>query len=145
MKSPETTLKRPTALTVVALLFFLIGLAGVLNDVTQSGGFPIPSWSLLNMIAGLGLLKCWRGWRGYALFVAVVSLATLVPFSIFAMFNPEEIVFKFPSILRDQRDHPVLPRLIVGAVFSLYIVGAAWMVKTLLRRDVRALFRFRHA
>ena len=145
MKTADTTLKRPIALTVVGLLFFFGGLSGVIAEAAQSGRFPIPSWSLVNMIAGIGLLKCWRGWRGYALFVAAVSLVTLVPFSIFAMFNPEEIVLKFPSILRDQRDHPVLPRLLLAVVFISYIGAAAWMVRTLTRRDVRALFQVRHA
>ena len=93
------------------------------------------------MIAGIGLLKCWRGWRGYALFVAWITLLFLLPFSVHAITHPEWIVVKFPSILIDQRDHAVIPRFWLALILTGYFGLSVWIVRTLSRRDVRMLFQ----
>ena len=130
-------MKRPPSLTVAALCFIVLGAMGSRDGAGLA--------DLLNFITGIGLLKCWCGWRGFALFITFVTLVFLVPGSIYALVNPEWIVIKFPSILIDQREHPVIPRLGLAFIFSIYIGGTIWMLHTLLRRDVRALFQVRRA
>ena len=133
MQAAGTNVKRPTALNAVAAFFIVTGVAGLDN------GFSLGSF--LYLVAGIGLLKYWRGWRGYALFSTCMTMLFLLPGSVYAMMHPEWIVLKFPSILIDQREHAVIPRPWLALVFISYMGLSVWIMKTLIRRDVRSLFQ----
>src|SRR5207237_5171800 len=74
LKAKGTNMKRPTVLTIVAVILFSTGLAGVISDCLRSGGVGIPSYNLFNMIAAIGLLNLWRVARWYALLVVGLAL-----------------------------------------------------------------------
>jgi len=132
-------MKRPTALTAVAVLIVVMGIAGMV-----SGG-NVGFWNVLNVVAGIGLLRYSNGWRRYVLFTTWFSLVMLVPCCVFAMLHPEQIVVKFPAILIDQRDHAVIPRLWLAVMLTGYTALFVWVVRTLMRHDVRHLFQLQRA
>jgi hypothetical protein len=144
MKSPETTLKRPTALTVVALLFVVGGFVGTLTEVSQRGGLrllPIPSWNLLNMIAGFGLLKLWRYARIYTLLATGSALASTMIgiFIASGSHQTSSAIFLLFYQTAEMSAWTILTLLIACAA------SFAAMLSVLLSRNVRALFQVRHA
>jgi len=134
-------MKRPIALTVVAVLVFFMGLSGIVADCMRTHGLALaPSWNLFTMIAGFGLLKFWRYARWYCLFMFGSFLLFALPMTFWAIFNSDRIVFQFPSILIDDRPHAIVPLFLVILVMISYIAIAAWMFLVLMRGDVRKLF-----
>jgi hypothetical protein len=129
------------ALTIVGVFLFSMGLSGVVADCVRTHGFVIPSWNLFNLIAGVGLLKLWRGARRYALFMSGLCFLVALPMSVWAVFNPERIVFQFPEVLIDDRPHAVVPTFLVVLVLTGYVAISGWIVYVLMRRDVRELFQ----
>lgn len=141
-KTGETIMKRPIALTVVSVLVFLMGLSGIVADCIRTHGLALaPSWNLLTMIAGFGLLKLWRYARWYCLFMFGSFLLFALPMTLWAIFNSDRIVFQFSSILIDDRPHAIVPQFAVILVMISYIAISAWMLWVLMRRDVRELFQ----
>ncbi len=135
-------MKRPTALTAVAVLVFLMGLSGIVADCVRTHGFAIaPSWNLFTMIAGCGLLKFWRYARWYCLFIFGSFLLFALPTTVWAFFNSDRIVFQFPSILIDDRPHAIVPLFVVILVMITYVAIAGWIFLVLMRRDVKELFQ----
>jgi hypothetical protein len=134
-------MKRPIALTVVGVFLFLIGLSGVITDCVRTHGFTIPSINLFNMIAGIGLLKLWRVARWFFLFVLGLALLFVLPMTVWAIFNPERIVFQFPSVLIDDKPQSIVPSFLVVSIMTGYAAISAWMLWVLLRRGVRELFQ----
>jgi hypothetical protein len=135
-------MKRPISLTAVGVFLFLMGLSGIVADCVRTHGLAIaPSWNLFNMIAGIGLLKLWRGARWYSLFVFGSTLLFALPMTVWAVFNTDRIVFQFPSVLIDDRPHAIAPMFLVVLIMIGYISISAWMLWVLLRRNVRELFQ----
>jgi hypothetical protein len=140
-KTKIKIMKRPISLTAVGMLLFSMGLAGVISDCLRSGGFAIPSCSLFNMIAGVGLLLLWRAARLYSLFVSGSALLFSLPMTVWAVFNSNKIVFQFPAVLIDDRPHAIVPLFLVVFAMTGYVTVSAWVVWVLMRRDVRELFQ----
>ena len=134
-------MKRPTSLTIVAVFLFSMGLSGVVADCVRTHGFAIPSGNLFTMIAGVGLLKLWRGARWYALFMSGSFLLFALPMTVWAVFNSDRIVFQFPSVLIDDRPHAVVPMFLVVLIMTGCVAISGCMVWVLMRRDVRELFQ----
>jgi hypothetical protein len=135
-------MKRPIALTVVAIFLFAFALSAILTDEVGIGGFSPGSnlVSILNICAAIGLLKLSRGWRNYVLFVFTFSLLLIVPFSFWAVFHPGQIVVRLSGIYIDDRLHEVLPTYLVAIICFGIMAINAWMLHVLMRRDVRELF-----
>jgi hypothetical protein len=140
-KTEGTIMKRPLALTIVGVLLFSMGLSGVVADCARTHGFAILSNNLFTMIAGVGLLKLWRGARWYALFMFGSLLLFALPMTVWAVFNSGRIALKFPSVLIDDRPHAVAPMFLVIVVMIGYVAMSGWIVWVLMRRDVRELFQ----
>jgi len=134
-------MKRPIALTSAGLLLFSMGLSGVVADCVRTHGFAIPNVNLFTMIAGVGLLKLWRGARWYSLFIFGSALLFALPMCTWAIFNSDKVVFQFPNVLIDDRPHPIVPLFVVILAMVSYIGISAWMLWVLMRRDVRELFQ----
>lgn len=136
-------MKRPIALTVVAILFFAFALYQILADVINAGGFKAGNnlISILNICAAIGLLKLSRGWRNYALFICTFWMVLIVPFSFWAIFHPDQIVVRCSGIYIDDRLHEVLPAYLVAVICFTVTTVNAWMLYVLMRRDVRQLFQ----
>jgi hypothetical protein len=134
-------MKRPITLTSAGLLLFSMGLSGVVADCVRTHGFAIPSVNLFTMIAGVGLLKLWRGARWHSLFMSGSFLLFALPMAVWMVFNSDRIVFQFPSILIDDRPHAIVPLLAVILAMISYVGFSAWMLWVLMRRDVRELFQ----
>ncbi|HEX7617468.1 MAG TPA: hypothetical protein VF480_01990 [Verrucomicrobiae bacterium] len=134
-------MKRPIALTSAGLLLFSMGLSGVVADCVRTHGFAIPSVNLFTMIAGVGLLKLWRGARWYSLFIFGSALLFALPMCAWAIFNSDKVVFQFPAVLIDDRPHAIVPLFAVILAMIGYVGFSAWMLWVLMRRDVRELFQ----
>ena len=133
-------MKRPISLTAVGVFLFLMGLSGIVADCVRTHGLAlVPSANFFNVIAGVGLLKLWRGARWYALFVIGSFLLFALPMTVWAVFNSDRIVFQFPSVLIDDRPHTIVPLFLVVLVIIGYIAVSAWTFWVLMRRDVREL------
>jgi hypothetical protein len=117
-----------------------MGLSGVVAECVRTHGFAIPSVNLLNMIAGVGLLKLWRGARWYSLFIFGSALLFALPMCAWAVFNSDKVVFQFPAVLIDDRPHAIVPMFAVILAMISYVGFSAWMLWVLMRRDVRELF-----
>ena len=133
-------MKKPISLTIIGMVWFLIGVFGAVNDAIQTHGFAIPGTNFINLLIGVGLLKGWRICRWYALFVSGLTLLFAVPMTVWAVFNSNKIVFHFPAILIDDRSHAIIPMFLVILVMISYVWIAAWIFWVLMRRDVRELF-----
>jgi hypothetical protein len=141
-KTVGTIMKRPISLTVVAVLLFLMGLSGIVVDCVRIHGLAIiPSVNLFNMIAGVGLLKLWRGARWYSNVLLGWSYVVMLPLTVWLLSNPEKIVIHFPSILIDDRSHAIEPLMLAAPIMIGYIILSGWMLFVLNRRDVRELFQ----
>lgn len=134
-------MKRPISLTLIGVLLFLMGLSGVVADCVRSHSLAIPNVNLFNMIAGVGLLKLWRGARWYVLFVLGSFILFALPMTFWAVFNSDRIVFQFPAVLIDDRPHAILPLFLVILTMIGYVTVSTWVVLVLMRRDVRELFQ----
>jgi hypothetical protein len=142
MKFEGTIMKRPASLTVVAVLLFLIGLSGIVADCIQTHGLALaPSVNLFNMIAGVGLLKLWRGARQYALFVTWPVFVMVLPFTVWAIFNPERISIHLPSILIVDHPHAIHSLFAIIPEMVGFAALSGWMLWVLHRHDVRELFQ----
>jgi hypothetical protein len=129
------------ALTIVALILFSMGLTGIISDCMRNSSFVIPSYNFLNLIAGIGLLKLWRGARWYSNCLFGCSFMIMIPISVWFLYNPEKIVIRFPSILIDDRPHAIGSLLLATLIMLGYIILSGWMLFVLNRRDVRELFQ----
>ena len=133
-------MKRPTALTIVAVLMFLTGLAGVVSDCWRSHGFVAPSSSFLNMIAGVGLLKHSRIARIYSLLMTfAVTVCSVLGFYVASA--PDNIV---PHHIRFSGDYGfdfvVQNPMVIPLLFAVCAVVSGWMFYVLKRSEVRELF-----
>jgi hypothetical protein len=133
-------MKKPISLTIIGMVWFLIGVFGAVNDAIQTHGFAIPGTNFINLLIGVGLLKGWHICRWYALFVSGLTLLFAVPMTVWAVFNSNKIVFHFLAILIDDRSHAIIPMFLVILVMISYVWIAAWIFWVLMRRDVRELF-----
>lgn len=131
--------KRPILLTVVAIIWFLTGLLGVIAVEIKNNKLQL-DYNFLNILVGVGLLSYWRIARWYALFVTGYTFVFMLPFLPWAIFNSSQIVFKFPAILIDQRPHPTAPLIAVLLVCLTYLIAGGFCFWALSRRDVRELF-----
>jgi hypothetical protein len=139
-------MKRPTSLTIVGAVWFLIGLSGAINEVINTHGMKMPGTNFINLFVGVGLLEGWRICRWYSLFVAGIAFGTALIFVPWALCNTGELVFHFPiSLMRDQRPHAVESfALIFLFVFSC-LIFSGWSFLVLKRPDVREFFTPRKA
>ena len=111
-------------------------------DCIRIHGFQLaPSYNLFNLIAGLGLLKFWRPARWYALFIFGTAFFVSLPGTIWAAFNSNRIVFQFPSILIDDRPHPIVPLYLVMLIMLGYVAFSGWGLLALMMPDVRKRFQ----
>jgi hypothetical protein len=141
-KTEGTIMKRPISLTAVGVLLFSIGLLGIVADCVRTHGLElVPSVNLLNMIAGVGLLKLWRVARWYSLWIFGSTLVFSLPMTVWAVLNSNRVVFQFPSVLIDDRHHAIVPLFLVVLIMIGYIAISTWVVLILMRRNVRELFQ----
>jgi hypothetical protein len=133
-------MKRPASLTIVAVILFLMGLSGMVADCIRAHGLALLSVNFFNMIAGVGLLKLWRGARQYCNFLFGCLFLIMIPMSVWLICNPDKIVINFPSILIDDRTHPTAPLMLAVPIIIGYIVLSGWILFVLNRHDVRELF-----
>jgi hypothetical protein len=138
----QEIMKRPISLTIIATLVFLMGLSGMVADCVRTHSLALgPSLNLFTMIAGVGLLKLWRGARWYSIFIFGSGLIFVLPMTVWAISNSDKIVFQFPSILIDDRPHAITPMFTVISIMAGYLVISISVLWVLMRRDVRELFQ----
>jgi hypothetical protein len=141
-KTKDTIMKRPISLTVVALVWFSMGLLGMVGDIVQNNGLHIPNSNFITILVGVGLLRGWRICRWYALFVTGITFVFMVPSAVWAIFNSGELVYHFPfAMMRDQRPHEATSLGIIILFFVSGLIISGWMFWILMRRDVRELFQ----
>ncbi len=139
-------MKRPTSLTIVGAVWFLIGLFSVINEGMQTHGLTIPGTNFINLMVGFGLLKGWRICRWYALFVAGIAFVFAVFFIPWALCNTGELVYQFPvSLVRDQRPHEFESLTVIVLFLFSYLIFSGWSFLVLKRSDVREFFTPRTA
>ena len=132
-------MKRPTALTIVAVLMFLTGLAGVVSDCWRDHGF-VPSSSFLNMIAGVGLLKLSRIARIYSLIMTFLGTACLL-LGFYVAYAPDKIVTRHIGFGGDHGfDFVVENPMVIPFLFAVCAAVSGWMFFVLKCREVRELF-----
>ncbi len=139
VKTIKLNTKRPILLTVVAIIWFLTGLIGVIAAEIRSNKLQL-DYNFLNILVGVGLLSYWRIARWYALFVTGCIFVFMLMFLPWTIFNSAQIVFNFPAILIEQRPHPALPLIAVLLVCLTYLIASGFCFWTLAHRDVHELF-----
>jgi hypothetical protein len=133
--------KRPVSLTIVGTVWVLMGLLGVVGNITRHHGLQMPDSNFLNILAGFGLLNYWRIARWYALVVAGFTFLFMLPFVPWALMNSTEWVFQFPyTLLRDQRPHEPMSTALLCAILMAYLFFSGWSFWGLSRNDIRELF-----
>jgi hypothetical protein len=133
-KTEATIMKRPMGLTIVAVLLFSAGLAGVISDCLRNGGFAIPSYNLFNTIAGIGLLNLWRVARWYALLV--VGLALLSALLEVFVLSGSQLSGHTISIFGQTRNITMTIGMMLFTMLIAYANLLVWMLWVLMRRDV---------
>ncbi len=135
-------MKRPISLTTAAVLLFLTGLSGIVADCVRVHGFElVPSYSLFNMIAGVGLLKLWRSARIYSLVVAFAGMVGALV-GVYVSLAPDNIIPH--QILMGGNNgfaFVVQNPAVIPSLFAACAILAGWMFYVLNRRDVRELFQ----
>ena len=132
-------MKPPTVLTIVAVILFSTGLAGVISDCLRNGGFGIPSYNLFNMIAAIGLLNLWRVARWYALLVVGLALRSAL-LGTFVL-SGSQLSGHTVSIFGQTRNITMTIGIILFTMLIAYAALLVWMFWVLMRRDVRKLFQ----
>ncbi len=139
-------MKRPSSLTIMGGVWFLIGLFGAVNQGMQTHGLAIPGNNFINLFVGLGLLKGWRICRWYALFVSGVGFALTLFFIPWVLCNTGEFVYHFPaSLLRDQRPHDPESLVVISLFIFAYLVFSGWSFWVLKQNETRNFFALRTA
>ena len=139
-------MKRPTSLTIIGVVWFLIGLSGMVGNSFQEHGTQIPDSHFITLLVGFGLLKGWRICRWYALFVAGIAFIFALVFIPWALCHTCELVYHFPfSLMRDQRPHQLESLAVIVLFLFSYLSFSGWSFLVLKRSDVREYFTPRTA
>ena len=139
-------MKKPTSLTIIGVVWFLIGLFGAINEAIYTHGFTIPGTNFINLLVGVGLLKGWRICRWYALFCAGLAFGFALLFIPWALCHTGELVYHFPiSLMRDQRPHESESLAMIVLFLFAYLIFSGWSFWVLKRNDVRNFFTLRAA
>jgi hypothetical protein len=139
-------MKRPSSLTIIGAVWFLMGVLGAVNDAIQGHGFAIPGTNFINLFVGVGLLKGWRICRWYALFAAGAAFVIALAFFPWALCHTEELAYHFPiSLMRDQRPHESESLAVIVLFLFTYLFVSGWSFWILKRDDVRDFFAPRPA
>jgi hypothetical protein len=133
-------MKRPLALTIVGVAWFLFALVGVLSDTVRQGGVQIPSTTWFYFFVAAGLLSGWRWSRWYALLAAGAGFVMALCFAPWMLMHPERLVIHFPTILLEDRPHETVSMLAVVLVMFVYLVVSAWSFVVLMQHDVKEFF-----
>jgi cytosine/uracil/thiamine/allantoin permease len=142
-------MKRQILLTIVGVVWLLVGLLGVIGNETQNHGLQIPHTNYLIIpnyliiLAGVGLLKHSRLARWYVLYLSVLTFIVMLAFLPWALMNAGKIkiTFQFPIMLfPDQRPHEPVGLALLVVVLMAYLVFSGWTFWVLSRADVRELF-----
>lgn len=133
-------MKRPTSLTIIGVVWFSIGLLGMVGNSVQEHGVQIPDGNFINLLVGVGLLKGWRICRWYALFVTGFTFAMMVLCAPWALLNSGRMALNFPALIVDDRPHETMSFGCVALVLMSYLILAGWSFWVLRRNDVREFF-----
>ena len=134
-------MKRPISLTIVGVVWFLIGALGVAGNSVQERGLQIPDANFINLFIGIGLLRGWQICRWYALFAAGIAFGIALFFVPWALCNTGELVYHFPiSLMRDQRPHELESLTVIVLFLFSYLFFSGWSFWILKRNDVRDFF-----
>ncbi len=139
-------MKRPTSLTIIGVVWFLMGLFGMVGNSVQEHGLQIPDGNFINLFVGFGLLKGWRICRWYALFFAGIGFVSALIFVPWALCHTGEMVYNFPvSLMRDQRPHEPESLAAIGLFLFTYLIFSGWSFWVLKQNNVRDFFTPRAA
>jgi hypothetical protein len=131
-------IKRPISLTIVGVVWFLIGALGMVGNSVQEHGLQIPDGNFINLFVGVGLLKGWRICRWYALFVAGFAFVFALLFIPWALCHTGELVYHFPfALMRDQRPHQLESLAVIVLFLFSYLIFSGWSFLVLRRNDAR--------
>ena len=136
-------MRRPISLTIVGVVWLLVGLLGVIGNEIQNHGLQFPDPNYLIILAGVGLLNHSRLARWYVLYVSVLTFIVMLAFLPWALMNAGKIkiTFQFPIMLfPDQRPHEPVGLALLVVVLMAYLVFSGWTFWVLSRADVRELF-----
>lgn len=133
-------MKRPVPLTIIATLWFIIGVCGVMVDQLRNHRLDLMNSHVLNILVGIGLLSYWRIARWYALVMAGCTFVFILVGMPWMIFDWKELAFDFPSILIDQRPHATVPLIIVISILLTYLAVSGSCFWVLSRRETRELF-----
>jgi hypothetical protein len=135
-------MKRPISLTIVAVVWFSMGVLGVVVDEIYGRGLQIPNINLVSILVGIGLLSGWRICRWYAVFATGFTCVFILPFALWAFWNADELVYQFPfTWIIDQRPHATTLLVVIVLFILSQLVLAGWSFLVLKRRKVREFFR----
>jgi hypothetical protein len=139
-------MKRPSSLTIIGVVYFSVGLLGMVGNSVQEHGLQIPDGNFINLFVGVGLLKGWRICRWYALFCAGLAFGIALIFIPWALCHTGELVYHFPiSLMRDQRSHESESLAVIVLFLFSYLIFSGWSFWILKRNDVRNFFAPRAA
>lgn len=133
----QTPPRLPTSLRVVAWLFILSGLlvwAGVFVSVLSGKPkFPLPG--VLELFAGIGLLRLRPGWRTCALVLLWISIIVAAFLAFVLMLGTGSAPIHFNGHLA-----ALVPAGALSLLAFAQLGFSLWQVSVLCREDVRALF-----
>lgn len=137
----EKLLPTPISLRIVAVIFILSGLTAVwtMGSDLYSGVFSI-STTVLSLFVGIGLLRHSPRWRTVALVLLVIGVVFIFIFGVVAIVSNAVPVTWFDLQLFGTKRRAV----VTVAVVSLLLLNA-WMISTLVKANVKALFQLRKA
>jgi surface polysaccharide O-acyltransferase-like enzyme len=127
-----TSYKLPGRLVTVAILFFIAGLHGVYKEATNlMAGHIYVALDILGFFIGYGILRLRRGWRTCGLTMLWVFIVSLL--YLFFWLVAEVVTGKIPA----SNWFPVVENFII---ISAGLFAGFWMIRVLLRSDMRRLF-----
>jgi hypothetical protein len=136
-------MRRPISLTIVGVVWLLVGLLGVIGNEIQNHGLQFPDPNYLIILAGVGLLNHSRLARWYVLYVSALALIVMLSFLPWALMNAGKIkiTFQFPiTLFPDQRPHEPIGLVLLVTVSMAYLMFSGWTFWVLSRANVREFF-----
>jgi len=138
-------MKRPTSVTIIGVVWFSIGLLGMVGNSVKEHGLQIPDSNFINLLVGVGLLSGWRICRWYALFVTGCTFAMVILCAPWALLNSGRMALNFPALIIDDRPHEIMALWLVALILLSYLILSGWSFWVLKRSEVREFFTPRTA
>ncbi|AQT67339.1 hypothetical protein STSP2_00483 [Anaerohalosphaera lusitana] len=128
--------KLPLSLRIVAALFILTGISGILEMIIGlfQDEFILNIGGILALLTGLGLLKLSSGWRSFALFVLWFYMIGIPAMLVFCAISDND---KMQIFNKEIVNPPLLYDLAFMVPLFLIVL---WMYHILTRPNVRKLF-----